>query len=96
VAATTTLTVTERAPGVVRGKRCVAPPRHPHGRVRHCNRTVVLGSLNHRDVAGTNRLRFTGRLGRHLLGPGRYGLQAVARLAGVASRPVGATFVVIS
>jgi hypothetical protein len=49
---------------VLRGRR------HRYVRVR--------GGFSHRDRAGTNRFRFTGRLGRRTLAPGRYRLVAVA------------------
>ena len=63
LAATTTFTVTQKARGVVKGKRCVAPPRHPSKRgkkPKKCTRTVTFGTFNHRDKAGANRVRGTG------------------------------------
>jgi predicted phage tail protein len=39
---------------------------------------VALGTFAHSDSAGTNRLRFTGRVHSKRLKPGRYQLRAAA------------------
>jgi hypothetical protein len=59
-----------------------------------CGRLALVGSFSHRDRAGINRLRFTGRLGGRALSPGRYVLRAIATLAGQTSRPATAGFVI--
>jgi len=63
--------------------------RATHGR---CIPAALDGSFTHRDHAGVNRLRFSGRLRGHELAAGRYVLQATATLAGRVSRTVRATF----
>jgi hypothetical protein len=78
-AATTTFVVEQSRPGIRSGKRCVAPPRHLRGRPKHCTRVVVLGTFTHADIAGTNRVKFSGKLHGHALKPGRYELRIVAR-----------------
>jgi hypothetical protein len=56
-------------------------------------KVVVLGSLpSVRGKAGTNRVRFDGRLKGKALKPGRYRLRAIARGAGGASAPVTKAF----
>jgi hypothetical protein len=76
--------------------KCVAPPKHGHhGKVKRCTRLVRAGSLEHQDSAGTNRLRFDGRLRGHALRPGSYELTATAELAGQASGRVSASFMIL-
>ncbi len=69
--------------------RCVGP----RGR---CSRLVVVGSFSHRDHAGKNRFRFTGRLHAHPLASGRYVLRATAILTGQKSRAITASFVILA
>ena len=54
----------------VRG-RCRRPTRANRGR-RQCVRHVRIGAFAHASVAGPNRKRFSGRIGRRVLRPGRY------------------------
>ena len=89
LAATTTFTVTQKARGVVKGKRCVAPPRHPSKRgkkPKKCTRTVTFGTFTHRDKAGANRVAWNGKLKRRALKAGSYTLHAVAVAARRKSR----------
>jgi hypothetical protein len=67
--------------------RCIA--KH-HG----CSRLRPVGSFSHRDHAGANRLRFTGRLQGHPLTAGHYLLRATATLNGHRSKPDSVTFTV--
>jgi hypothetical protein len=57
---------------------------------------VLVGTFKHLDEAGTNRLRFTGRIGGQALSPGSYELKATAKLAGQQSRPVSASFAILA
>ena len=66
------------------------------GRHERCTRLVMIGSFTHRDHAGTNRLRFTGRLFGHRLRPGRYTLRLTATLAGQTSRRRSITFRILA
>jgi hypothetical protein len=68
--------------------RCAAA----HG---SCPRLALVGSFAHRDRAGTNRLRFTGRLNSRALSPGRYALQITTQLAGQRSRRISTTFTIL-
>ncbi len=62
--ATTTFKVENALPGVRRGRSCVRPPRRaPSG--KRCTRFLaVRGTFAHRDSAGPNQMRFTGRVRR--------------------------------
>jgi hypothetical protein len=72
-----------------RGKkgRCVKPSRK-NRRARRCKRVVTLrGSFTRTGVAGKNHFRFTGRLRRHKLKPGRYLLRATPSANGLRGKP---------
>ena len=92
-AARTKFTVERRLAGRRQGRTCRTPSRH-NRRGRRCTRYAVVGHFAHADAAGANRFRFTGRLRRRALKPGRYRLMAVASSGTVSGRPVNATFVV--
>src|SRR5207245_7126439 len=62
-AARVTLTFTQSAAGRRVSGRCVRPTRRNARRPR-CRRTVTAGALSLAAHAGTNRLRFQGRLSR--------------------------------
>jgi DNA-binding beta-propeller fold protein YncE len=88
--ATTTFTVLQPQPGIKQGPNCIKPPkrtakgkgkgRRKPQRPRRCTRYVALGSFAHADSAGQNSFRFSGRVGRKKLSPGKYTLQALPRL----------------
>jgi hypothetical protein len=79
LAAATTFSVLQSQRGVRSGRRCAKSPRHSHGRVKRCTRSVVVGTFSHGDSVGINRFRFTGRIGGHKLKAGTYRLRAVPR-----------------
>jgi hypothetical protein len=87
-AATLRLAFSQARTGRRVGRRCVAPSRANRHR-RACVRTVSAGSMSFNAHAGTNRIRFQGRLSRpHALRPGRYKLTITATdTAGSRSRP---------
>ncbi len=71
-AATVTLSFTQTLPGRRINGRCMAPSRHNRRRPR-CSRVSRAGSLALRGHAGTDRVRFYGRLSnRTRLNPGSY------------------------
>jgi hypothetical protein len=75
---TTTFSVTQQQAGVKHGKRCVAPPKHATGKpVKHCTRTVTLGTFTRADSDGANSFQFTGRVNGHKLKQGAYQLSGI-------------------
>jgi YVTN family beta-propeller protein len=97
LAAETTLRVVDRVAGVKQRGACVAAPTRKHrGTGKRCTRVLLIGSIGHRDAAGTNRLRFTGRLRGHALAPGRYKLIASARQAAQHSGTISARFRILN
>lgn len=80
-AARTTFTVKRRQAGLKVGGTCLKATRQVRsqlrGRPHRCDFLVsVRGSFTHSGVQGSNRFRFTGRLGRRALAAGRYVLLA--------------------
>jgi hypothetical protein len=94
-AATTRITIAQELRGVKKGKRCVAPRK---GLRKRCNRLKqIRPPLTRKHTkAGSNRVPFSGRLGKRALKPGTYKATLVATdAAGRRSKPVSATFVVV-
>jgi len=78
-------------PGFRRGSKCVASA--PKGSRKRCTRFLkVRGSFRHKDRAGRNRFRFTGRVGRRTLQPGKYRLDAAPTAARRKGRKVSSRF----
>jgi hypothetical protein len=77
-------------------KKCLAPPRHPHGKPRRCVRWVAAGKFKRTDKAGLNRFRFSAHLGRSSLAPGRYRLLAAPVFDGRAGVQALAGFRIVS
>jgi streptogramin lyase len=77
-AATVTFTFTRKAAGRKSGDRCVAPTRSNKG-AKRCTRLVIAGTLTKNGTSGTNRVSFSGRLGRKALSAGSYRLTGTAR-----------------
>jgi uncharacterized repeat protein (TIGR01451 family) len=75
-------------PGRKVGKQCKTPTRS-NARKRHCTRTMIAGSLSTTGHAGTNKLRFQGRLSRRkTLKKGHYSVRITATdAAGNRSKP---------
>ncbi len=61
-----------------------------------CGKLALAGSFSHRDRAGLNSLRFSGRLHGHALRPGRYVLRISASLDGQTSPVVTAGFAILA
>jgi autotransporter-associated beta strand protein len=82
VAATTRLVFTELLPGRRVGGRCIAQTTKNRHKAA-CKRTVVAGALSLRGHAGTNRLKFAGRLSStRKLAAGSYRVSVTAKNAG--------------
>jgi hypothetical protein len=95
VAALATIGIERVRRGVLLGGRCRAQQRRgPRGRA--CTRFVRVGSAQRAGVAGTNRLRLTGRVAKRKLRPGSYRLVITARVGdGPVSQPLAARFAIV-
>jgi hypothetical protein len=90
-----TLTVFRPTVGRKVNRRCVKATRK-NRRKPHCTRYVKVGSFTHADVAGANRLHFSGRIRNRKLKPGRYRLTVFASNSGGArSRLLAKRFVIV-
>ncbi|HEX6712093.1 MAG TPA: hypothetical protein VF066_01865 [Thermoleophilaceae bacterium] len=74
---TMTFTFSRRLPGRLKGKRCVKPTKALRKR-RACTRLVGAGKLTRKSKTGTGSVKFSGRIGRKALKPGRYQVTARA------------------
>jgi hypothetical protein len=72
-AATATLTVMRLTTGIRAGNR-TRIVNHDHVKGSKCKLAVKVGSFVHQDIAGRNRIAFTGKVGTHTLRPGSYEL----------------------
>lgn len=95
--ATVRMSIHRRVGGRRMGRRCVAGKRQPRSR-KPCKRFVKQGVLVRRNLAvGTQRIAFSGRIGRRALRPGRYRLTVVAIAdGGDRSKPRRASFSILS
>jgi hypothetical protein len=90
--AKTTFSVQKPAPGIKSGKTCVKPPKKPPAGAKKCTRYVLVGKTFKRtDAKGSRSFHFAKLNGKRLK-PGSYRLQAVARNASGASKPVAKGF----
>jgi hypothetical protein len=82
-AATVTVAIQRRRPGLRNGKRCVAPTAKLRRQILRtkgkrglakaaCTRWPAVGTLTRHPAAGPNRLPFSGRIGTKALVPGTY------------------------
>jgi hypothetical protein len=94
--ATTKFTVKRVVKGVVDGAgKCVAAHKRRRKGVPRCTLLEAVGSFSHKDRAGTNSFRFTGRVDGHRLKRGSYRLVAVATSPAGASKPKKAKFKIV-
>jgi hypothetical protein len=92
--ATLKLTFTHRVGGRKVKHKCVAPTRH-NRHDRACKRTVTAGTLTLTGHAGTDKIRFQGRLSKHRkLAPGTYTLTIAASNTSGRSRPRSIKFTI--
>ena len=95
-AATVRLKIERRIVGRRSGRRCVAAKRPPRRAAKRCRRWAARGTLVRRDLAaGAHRFRFSGRIGRRALKPGRHRVTAVAVADGLRSTPRRARFTIL-
>jgi hypothetical protein len=90
-----TFRIERRTSGRKVRKRCVRPTRRNRRRKR-CVRYVRVGAFAQDGGAGANQKRFSGRIGRRALRPGRYRALLTARdSAGLVSKPATVRFRVL-
>jgi hypothetical protein len=91
------LVITHNAPGLRRGRKCVAATgglRRKHA--KRCTRTLIAGSLTRsHEAPGTDRLAFSGRVGRRALAPGAYEATITASNAGGRSKAKTLAFTIV-
>jgi hypothetical protein len=80
-AATSTITVLQVRSGFKQAGGCVIA--NLTTRRKPCTSLLLVGSFTHLDVAGTNRLHFSGRLSAHSLHGGLYQIRITPSLNGV-------------
>jgi hypothetical protein len=66
-----TLRIKRALPGRRSGGRCVRPTPQLE-RAKRCTRYRTVGTLRRSGAKGTNRIRFSGRIGKRALRAGRY------------------------
>jgi hypothetical protein len=76
--ATVTLLFERAEPGRRTGKTC-AKPSKKHRHAKRCIRYTTVGALTRESTAGTNSVRFTGRIGTIALRIGAYRVTATAK-----------------
>ncbi len=77
------------------GKKC-KPPTRALRRKRRCTRLQGVGTLTRGAHTGTNRIKFTGRIGRRALKPGRYQAAFTATDAAGTSKPSVLRFTIVA
>jgi hypothetical protein len=93
--ATVKIAIRRKLAGRRRGKRCVKPTRSLR-RAKRCTRLGTKGTLTRQGKLGANSVRFTGRIGRRKLAPGRYAaLISATDAAGNRSKPVTLGFTIL-
>jgi hypothetical protein len=94
-AARATITIDRKTTGRRVGRRCVKATRRNSSR-RKCTRYVKQGTITRNSTAGSNRLAFSGRVGRKNLAVGTYRATIVARdAAGNTSRKRTLSFKIV-
>jgi hypothetical protein len=95
-AATAHLSFTQTRSGRSVGGRCVAQTRHNRDR-RACRRTITAGTVTLTAPAGSDHVRFEGRVSAaRRLTPGRYTLVLTATAGGLTSVARSLTFAIVS
>jgi len=91
------IAVTRSAPGLRRGRNCLAPtPKLRRAHAKRCTRTLVLGTLTRaREPKGADNFPFSGRIGRRALSAGAYKAVLSASNAGGRSKPVTLSFAIV-
>ena len=91
-----TIDISRMAPGREHGDKCLQPNRAlQRTRARRCTRLIHAGTvLRSGEPTGTDRVTFSGRIGRRALAPGTYVARVLARNAHGSSPPITLRFYV--
>lgn len=93
-AASVVFAFTQTRSGRKVGKSCLAQTKH-NAKKHPCTRTVTVATLSFSGHAGTNKVRFGGRVSTHVkLKPGRYTLVITATTSGKRSTPHSLSFTI--
>ncbi len=94
--ATVSVKLTKRAAGRVKGHACVAPTKAlEHSHSRKCSRTVNIGTVKAVEPAGSDTLKFNGKIRGRAIKPGSYSASITANNFAGETHPVGLRFTVV-
>jgi hypothetical protein len=93
-AATVRIQIQRPAPGRKSRGRCVKPTKKLRKKPR-CTRYVGVGTLTRNGSAGPNTVRFSGRIGRKALTPGKYVAVVTATNSAGSSQPAQLKFQIV-
>jgi hypothetical protein len=94
-ASTATIVIERQTPGRLIGKKCVAQTK-ANAKKKRCTITKRAGTLTRNSKAGSNKVAFSGRIGRPALTPATYRATITARGGkGPNSKPRSAAFTVV-
>lgn len=94
--ATVFIDIRQKVRGKKSGTKCVKPTKKLRKR-KNCTRTVTKGTLRRLGVTGANSVKFSGRLNKTKLKPGKYEVRvtAFADLNGTGSVPQTKSFTIV-
>jgi hypothetical protein len=92
--ATLTIFVEQQGKGRRKGKDCVKASKAPKS-AKRCTRWVTRGTLVRAADAGTNKIAFSGRLGKKKLKPAKYRFRVTAADAGATSKTRKRSFSIV-
>lgn len=92
--ATLTIFVEQQGKGRRKGKDCVKASKAPKS-AKRCTRWVTRGTLVRAAAAGTNKIAFSGRLGKKKLKPAKYRFRVTAADAGATSKTRKRSFSIV-
>jgi hypothetical protein len=93
-AAKTTFEILSVQAGIEQGGKCVGPGKSQKGKA--CTRLVKVASFVHTDAKGKDSVHFSGAIGKRVLAPGRYYLEATPQLNGATGKTVTVGFKIMA
>jgi hypothetical protein len=91
------IAITRKTTGLRKGNRCVGPTRKlQRAHAKHCTRTIRVGTLTRANLtAATQRIAFSGRIGRRALVPHAFTATLIASNAAGRSRATRLAFTIL-